>query len=327
MPTQKQTIYTLIAAALILCLLLFTYQSIQPSQTVTSRGDTVGICVHDLTSIQATQVKDSGACWIRIDVSDSLSNFGVSVQNAKDSGLKVLAILDSWMFDRSSVFTLQDWQSNVTYYVSQYADYVDAWEIYNEPASWQYPLLNLNLTNQQSQENLNKIADFYYQMAQTAAPIIRQYDPTAKILLLGGCHLYTDTDPQISLDKEFAEKVAAKNITQYGDALSLHAYTWNQSDIVLLHQKYADALTFYRDLFGGSLEVWITETGKSIEDTGESGQATYMVDALNYFYGRVDKVFWYLLQDYSDDPGTFGLFSGDDIVRPAYGELQRILGK
>ncbi|MCW4028540.1 MAG: hypothetical protein NWE92_02690 [Candidatus Bathyarchaeota archaeon] len=331
MLTQKhKTIYIILTAALIICLLILLYpQPIQPSQTNTIHGDNVGICVHDLPYMQATQVKDSGAGWIRIDASNNpqLNNFSISVQNAKAQNLQVLVILDSWMFDQSTVFTLQEWQSNVTYYVSQHADYVDAWEIFNEPSSWKYPLLGLNLSNQQSQENLTKIADFYYQMAQTAAPIIRQYDPTAKILLLGGCHLYTDTDPQISLDEAFAEKVVSKGIEHYGDGISLHAYPWGKSDTVLLQQKYDEALVYYRELFGDSMEVWVTETGKPLEEADEAGQATYMADVIEYFYGRVDKVFWYLLQDYPDDRRAFGLIGGDGVARPAYGELQKILGK
>lgn len=94
--------------------------------------DSVGICVHSLSESDAKLVNESGARWIRIDVS---SDFGAAAENAKAYNLSVLGILDSWMFNKSSVFSLEDWSGNVTHYVSKYAGYVDAWEIWNEPAS------------------------------------------------------------------------------------------------------------------------------------------------------------------------------------------------
>jgi hypothetical protein len=323
---KRAIILATLVAALLIATIILTSLLFQPSEPATARKDFVGICVHNLTTTQAQQVQESGAKWIRIGASDALSNFSASIQNAKAQNLQVLAILDSWMFNQSSVFTLKDWTDNVAHYVSQYADYVDAWEIYNEPTSLTYPLLDLDLMGAQNQTRLTAIVDFYAEMVQTAAPIIRQYDPTAKILLLGGCHLYTGGDPQLAVDEAFAEQLAAKGIAQYGDGVSLHAYPWNQSDLAALHQNYAAGLAFYRNLFGGSLEVWVTETGKPLEETAEAGQATYLADALDYFDGQVDRVFWYLLQDYPDDAGGFGLIGVDGKPRLAYGELQKFLG-
>ena len=283
----------------------------------------VGISLHSLSMIDAREVNESGAGWIRLDASDALSDFNASVRNAKAYNLSVLCILDSWMFNKSSTFTLEEWRSNVTYYVSQYADYVDAWEIWNEPANPTYPLLDLNVTNEDSQQNMQTIVNFYYSMAQAASPIIRQYDPTAKIVLFGGLNLWSGNDPHLAFDKDFASQLAAKNIAQYGDAMSVHAYPWTQKVESSIWQKYTDSLTYYKELYP-TLEVWLTETGHPANFDGEAGQAQYIVDTLGYFQGKVTHLFWYSLTDNSWEENGFGLINHDGTARLAYQELKKL---
>ena len=261
-------------------------------------------------------VNASGARWIRIDV---FPEFEAAVKNAKAYNLKVLGILDSWMFGNQTVFTLEDWQGNVTYYVSRYADYVDAWEIWNEPASPTYPLLNLDLS---SQENMSRIVEFYFSMVQTASPIIREYDPTAKIVLFGGLNLWSGNDPNLELDMNFSRELAERNIEQYGDAVSVHAYPWGEEVESWVWQRYDEALSYYHESF--TLEFWVTETGHPANFTGEAVQAQYLSDTLQYFKGKVARLFWYSLSDNAWENDSFGLI-GDGKPRLAYYELQDAL--
>lgn len=239
------------------------------------------------------------------------------------------------MFDKSSTFTLEDWRGNVTYYVSQYADYVDAWEIWNEPANPTYPLLNLELNNSKPnyQENMGKIVDFYYSMAQTAYSIIRQYDQNAIILLFGGLNLYSGGDQHLSFDMDFASQLDAKGIERYGDAISVHAYPWGPVQ-PQVWASYTESIADYTSKF--HLDVWVTETGQPLQDSDvkidEAAQAQYMVDALGYFNGTVSKVFWYSLKDNvwelkQETPQGFGLIGDDNVPRDAYAKLQICLGK
>ena len=199
---------------------------------------------------------------------------------------------------------------------------MDAWEIWNEPANPNYPLLNLNVTNEESQANMGEIVDFYYSMVQTASPIIRQSDPTAKILLFGGLNLYSGGDDHLSLDMNFSRELASKNIEQYGDAISVHAYPWGQVE-PRVWESYTESLAYYRGLFTNkSLEIWVTETGQSMEAGGEDGQARYMADALGYFQGKVTHLFCYSLVDNAQDLGSFGLIGNEATPRPAYNVLQ-----
>lgn len=279
----------------------------------------MGISLHSLNTTEAQWVEESGAGWIRIDC---FKGFDTALENAKTHGLKVLAILDSWMFGESVIFTLEAWRLNVTHYVSQYADYVDAWEIWNEPAN---PRMNWTLLNATLPENMNQIVEFYFSMVQNASLIIRQYDPTAKIVLFGGLSLWSGGDPNLGLDIDFSTRLAAMNIEQYGDAFSVHAYPWTNDTKSWNCHTYDDALAYYRGLFP-SLEVWVTETGHYIEDVeGEEGQARYMRDALQYFRGRVTRLFWYSLRDNPGEEKHFGLIGDDGKRRPAYDELRNKL--
>jgi len=279
----------------------------------------VGISLHSLSANEVQIVDASGARWIRIDVSEKLSDFNASIKNAKAYNLSVLAILDSWMFNKSSTFTLEEWRGNVTYYVSQYADYVDAWEIWNEPANPTYPLLDLSVP---SQENMSKIVQFYFSMVQIASPIIRQYDPSAKIVLFGGLNLCSGNEPHLELDKEFAQQLANMSIEQYGDALSVHAYPW-ETMTSSIWEKYSDSLAYYQELYP-SLEIWLTETGYPLEYEGEEGQARYMRDALEYFEGNVARFFWYSLLDNAWENQSFELIV-EGTPRLAYYELKNKL--
>jgi hypothetical protein len=279
--------------------------------------------LHSLSESEAQIVKTSGARWIRIDVSPEID---MAVKNAKAYDLKVLGILDSWMFSNQKIFTLEEWRGNVTHYVSQYADYVDAWEIWNEPAN---PGINntlLNLTifddgeNKIIYENMSKISEFYFSMVETASPIIREYDPTAKIVLFGGLNLWSGNDPHRELDMNFSSELADKNITRYGDAISVHAYPWSTTVEPTVWHSYNETLAYYRELF--ALEVWVTETGLSIDFEGESAQAQYMHDSLAYFEGKATMVFWYSLVDNAWEDKRFGLINGST-PRLAYYELKK----
>ncbi len=320
---KKQLTICAIFAIVLIIGAYITGSRMLPASNPTSNpieNDWVGISVHSLSANEAQLVNESGARWIRIDASD---DFGTAVANAKAYNLKVLGILDSWMFNGTSAFTLEEWRNAVTHYVSNYSNSVDAWEIWNEPANPTYPLLNLNITTQQ---NMSRIVEFYYSMVQTASPIIRQYDPTAKIVLFGGLNLWSGNDPNLALDKEFAQQLAAMNITQYGDAISVHAYPWMEQVQPWIWEKYDESLAYYRGLFTNkSLEIWVTETGQPIESGGEQGQAQYMTDTLQHFQGNITRLFWYSLVDNAADKKSFGLIGNASTPRLAYYILQKQL--
>ena len=165
-----------------------------------NKPDYVGICVHNLITEDAQLISQSGARWIRIDISNNETDMNNSLANAKNYNLSVLGILGSWMFDKSCSFTLDQWSSAVSTNVSKYASSVDAWEIWNEPAS--------------TQEGWQLQPD-YFLMVKIASPIIRQNDPTAKIVLLGGLQLY-NSSPNVPTEDKFMPIHGAIRRHQFG---------------------------------------------------------------------------------------------------------------
>ena len=99
--------------------------------------------------------------------------------------------------------------------VSKYAPYVDAWELWNEPTSTNPGLATCR-------------PDYLWMNRRFASPIIRQLDPEAKIVLLGGLHLYTGGDHLVlhRIEIAFTSNLSSYNLIQYGDAISVHAYPW-----------------------------------------------------------------------------------------------------
>jgi hypothetical protein len=218
------------------------------------------------------------------------------------------------MFGGSCNFLLDQWRANVTYYVSEYAASVDAWEIWNEPNSvtsgWQ---INVD----------------YLSIVQVASPIIRQYDPSAKIVLFGGLQLYTgssETAYILERDMMFAQNLSKMGIAQYGDVISLHAYPWGKEFSELARDSYASSLEFYSSLFPKSMEIWVTETGQNVTTSGEEEQAQYLSEALDFFSSKVSHVFWYALHDDTVN-GDFGLIQPSGVPRDAFTVLSGKLNR
>lgn len=280
-----------------------------PTPIPTSTPSSVGICVHSLSQTEAKLVADSGAGWIRIDISNNQTNTQASLENAKKYNLSVLGILGSWMFNQSCTFSLDEWRQAVTSNVTKYAPYIDAWEIWNEPTS----------TNPGWQLQTD-----YLSMIQIASPIIRQYDPTAKILLFGGLQLYTGGNTTLlEADKAFAQNLSSYNIMQYGDAISVHAYPWGADFSQNTKDTYIASLRDYRVFLGNSsLDIWVTETGQNVTTASEEDQAQYLNDSLGLFNGSVSHVFWYALYDENASQGDFGLINQNMQPRDAYNALQ-----
>jgi hypothetical protein len=305
---MKRTIYVgLICIMIVAALMVAILQRQSPDKM--SMAVEAGICVHALTVQDATLVSESGARWIRIDISSNETDTTNSLINAKNYNLSVLGILGSWLFNQSCSFTLDEWVDAVSSNVSKYAPRVDAWEIWNEPTStnpgWQLQ------------------AD-YLSMVQIASPIIRQYDSTSKIILFGGLQLYTGGNKAILEDDlAFAGNLSSYNLMQYGDAISVHAYPWGIDVSPSVWDSYKNSLSAYNRLGNFSLDIWVTETGYNLTDSTESAQAHYLKDALDFFNGSVSHVFWYALHDENvTASGDFGLVDADMQPREAYTALQ-----
>ena len=161
-------------------------------------------------------------------------------------------------------------------------------------------------------------------MTKNASSIIKENDPSAKIILFGGLNLYSGDDIHLQLDKNFASQLAAMNIAQYGSAISVHAYSWKGTDTPTqdVWDNYTQSLLYYQSLFLAK-EIWLTETGQEFDSSNENLQAQYLLNSHQFFKGKVTHVFWYSLYDNSWElPQKFGLVNIDGTPRTAYNAMQ-----
>lgn len=196
------------------------------------------------TDIQLTLLERLGIKWARVLSPSAFFRWNIveptegqfvwydtEVQLSASHNIKTLGTIgtnDYWpaWADNGGVPNLTKWGNFVSALVTHYKDYVQYWEIWNEPAF---------------------TADFYAQMLKTASDSIEANDPTAKIVGMGG----------ISLS-------LMQSIISALDARYLPGWDWRQHiDILSTHQYPGSAPETFKSpiIDTYNLPVWNTETG------------------------------------------------------------------
>lgn len=302
-----------------------------------------GVCTHmgqgvyydNSSNIQAA--KDVKVGWIRDEClwqgmqSDPNSPFQIRekdldyIKKADEAGMNQLLVLaygnPSYGVDSNTVFPKQ---SNATYYkgyldyvrytVGQVKDYVDAYEIWNEPniATFNYELL-ANGTD-------------YAKLYLDAKAIIDELDPTATVLC--GAVTGAESEP-IKFGKEIFDHIKTQgDVNDLIDAFSIHYYTQLDDEL------YYNGLNTWENVFdsyGYTGDVWMTENGVTarhpdISACSETTQAA-MVAKLGiqwerYLKGnnRTGVSFWYDLRNdvgVSTYEANFGLVDSSYDIKPS----------
>lgn len=129
---------------------------------------------------------------------------------------------------------LKRWEKYVEKVVSHYKDYIDFWEIWNEPGWW---------------GGFNRgDAETYFNLLKTATPIIRRIDPTSKILAYAYSGTYWD-------ENDTFEKFLSLGAGNYFDILSIHA---GPDDNFRYISEYKKLMKKY---CGQEKPIWNTEWG------------------------------------------------------------------
>ncbi len=222
----------------------------------------------------------------------------------------------------SQVFDLEDWGNVVDCVSTVFADKVDAYEIWNEP------------TIEDFQGGFqNGTAANYYQMLAIANEKIRENDPDAIIIGLGGLLPYyggEDGEERIQNDKDFSNALLASDAAELVDAISLHAYDWGYYGMETMDKIYENT-KYYKDSW--DKPVWITESGHRNDDEfgTQSGFLQYGYSTL--LHAGAEKIFWFALYDHTvNNPelsGEFGVvgrpvqqYMADYIETPKSGLLR-----
>lgn len=262
-----------------------------------------------------TDLVKSGACVIRTDVTVTLVRavkrygwLGSHGECAKGNA-RIIAILDYYTlwharelcpattFSRTTGladhFTLSDWRKLTRCVARQLKGRVMAYEIWNEP------LLPAAQTGYQ-----NGSVGHYYDLLRVASNQIRDVDPRAKIVALGGVDAYAPGvyAGRVTAAEAFSAKLAARGAARFADAVSVHAYPWGDYQDVSRLDAYQLSVRFHARVWGRP--VWITETGHRRSEAGT--QSGYLADAYGALLGAgARKIVWFSLYDARD--GTFGI--------------------
>ncbi len=274
---------------------------------------TIGLNVHqtlgsdaDHDALYEQRLEDSNTVWVREHISyeevmgaDSaawLKRYDQTFLQYRDNGQRVVVML-AYGTGHDEFKEPDSWKQFVRLVVKRYRNYVDAWEIWNEPDSAQYLSPTSNWKS-------------YRPILKAGSEMVRQYDPDA-IVLNGAVSDLTNTT--------FTKQLYAHG-RRYFDDFNIHPY---YCDEYLSDHKQLTQLTHDLDRvlkvvrrYRADEQVWITELGCS---TGASRvtnkvvkQYTKQVTKTLLSYDQVGPILLYTFRDrtyLTDDPyeAYFGL--------------------
>ncbi|XES76982.1 MAG: glycoside hydrolase family 99-like domain-containing protein [Candidatus Bathyarchaeia archaeon] len=299
---SKKTVPTLSVACLLL--LLFSFLTIGNwghAQTTNAALDCASasfeaeVCMHITSFNNATTVVadlvDLGVKWVRIDwvAEQKMVDF---MQTMHANNISVLAIIDSNTLENQPV-NMSTWETNVTSIMqTPCAKYVDAWEIWNEPNSPQYPQAYFT-------------PQAYHDLLASAYAVIKSHS-NASVVAAG---LTPNGNWGINA------LYACGDTANYVDIQGVHLYGDVESNLATLAAA--------KQLTGKPL--WVTEYGRpssGASEYTEANQAKWLQDNFVPLHSDADKIFWYEMYDEtiqnSLKENSFGLIALDGTRKPVF---------
>lgn len=254
----------------------------------------VNVCLHiwDYCNNTISFFDDLRVRWVRTDWIN-LSIMKVYSQALQDNSINLLTIIDINTFNQKKP-TLEEWNKSLTEFILSdgFSD-VDAVEIWNEP-------------NSKSFDEIAYIEpDRYYEMLKSAYLIIKNYTDVEVV--------FSGISPNVDYWQDYLVDVFSHNdANDYFDVMGIHLYDDSNTNI--------DTLNFIKSL---TLKpIWVTETGKPSNVSGEEAQANYLISFYESISPLVDKIFIYEFLDNSglidDNENHFGLLTINGTKKQAY---------
>lgn len=277
--------------------------------------DTIGLNVHQTLgsddgydALYQQRLETSATKWVREHISyeavmgeDSaawLKRYDQTMLQYRDANQRVVVMLAYGDGDDLYREPAQ-WKRFVRLMAQRYGNYVDAWEIWNEPDSADYLSPHSNWKT-------------YRHILRTGSSMIRQYDPDA-VVLNGAVSNTTDM--------EFLKELY-KYGRRYFDDLNLHLYYCDEylADGEQLTQLQNDLERVQRVVarYRSNEQIWITEFGCSTGTSGVTNKIvkryTKQASKLLLSYNNVGPILLYTMRDrtyLTSDPyeAYFGLMS------------------
>lgn len=200
---------------------------------------------------------------------------------------------------------LEDWGKYCRYLGEVLGDYIDSYEIWNEP---NHPSFNKYLSKTRG--------DAYVKLFEKASEEIKSVDPDAKI---GGPSI-TGTDQTSGI--VYYDETIENGLWKTADAITLHPYTIFPVE----KGSMGNIIKQYKDKFiaagGKTPEIWHTEMGYTLADSAVvTSRMQGALNARSYIYysirGLADKVVFYNFEKkgsiLTDREHQFGFVGGGHI--------------
>lgn len=274
---------------------------------------TIGLNVHqtlgsdaDHDALYAQRLADSNTVWVREHISyenvmgaDSaawLKRYDQTFLQYRDNNQRVVAML-AYGTGYDEFKEPDSWQEFVRLVVKRYRNYVDAWEIWNEPDSNNYLSPNSNWRT-------------YRHILKTGSNIVRQYDTDAVVL----------NGAVSDLSNLTFTKQLYKHGQRYFDDFNVHLYYCTKAaELTEDFEQLQQVIKKYRK----NERIWVTELGCSTGTTGVTNkivkQYTKQTTKSLLQYNNIGPILLYTIRDriyLTTDPyeAYFGLM--DENLKP-----------
>lgn len=284
---------------------------------------TIGLNVHwtlggdsSLDDMYAARLNDSKTVWAREhfsyklimgeDAAAWLKRYDQIMLRYQDNGVRVVGMLAyGAAADEFAAPSTNEWKQFVRTTVKRYRNYVDAWEIWNEPDSATYLQPNTWKT--------------YRPLLKAGSSMIREYDPDA--IVLNGA--IADI-----ADHSFTNKLYS-NGSRYFDELNVHLYYCDEyrddhkslARLASDWERYVHLVRRHRP----QEPIWITELGCStgLDGVNKKFVKQYLRSAtkLLLHYNIIRPILLYTIRDrmYLEDyEAEFGLLTETGQVKPGW---------
>ena len=295
---------------------------------ITAYAGTVGVSTHVGAGYSAADNSEAaagmGASWVRDEftwrtIEPSKGSMSIQpnhisyLRELEGKGINTLMILaygnnaysTTKMPTTSETEYYNAWLNYVSYVVTQTKDYVDAWEVWNEP--------DLN----------GGTAAQYAQLYVDTRDVIKSIDADSTVVCgaLSAGSNWAYADATLAAIKTLAQN-RGTTINALIDAFSIHSYAGDDPanyTNVLAYGSNEKGLEMHLDKYGYTGDVWMSETGISTYSggKGEEDQARFGINMAIRFEkylkdnGRGGKFIWYDLRNDGTDAGNrehnFGL--------------------
>ncbi|MCD6220068.1 cellulase family glycosylhydrolase [Candidatus Calescamantes bacterium] len=257
--------------------------------------------------------------------------------------LGMIAYEPEWIkpfIDVNDVPKIKKWEEFIKRVIERYKGKVNYWEIWNEPEEFWF-------RREFGNNDIERDVPILYKVIVTASQIIRNVDPTAKILLPG---FSPEVLKKNSVPYQMLERLFQMGVEKYIDAVTAHNYPfWDPPNIPALSEKEdikvsltdwvnmdkrADMKNLIELLKQYKIDkpIWITEFGGHNSDRNERAHALCLLRtvAICLFQG-VEGMLYYEFYDYPHDehPPSFYLMKHRNHYKTlsfrAYQEIIKIL--